>query len=187
MAIFSCRSTGPPRRSSGPSWRPRLSSPSWIRAHVTRCAKPAATNARRARATAPASSVRNEPTRTSKPVGSQIRGVARKAPRSTAAITRPRAETSQDAAPLRSTATGGLRRGSERTDWATRLTSPRREPLLQRRQLQRAQELDLVLELDAELVPGPSTGLRHQGDGVARARTVDVLDEVGVPRRDLGA
>src|SRR5207244_5511006 len=212
---------------------------------------PAATNARRARATAPASSVRNEPTWTSKPAGNQIRGVARKAPRSTAAITRPRAETSQDAAPLRSTATGrsgstrtrkvcgksrsyvadwtagsscsrwttaapfsarrlvpsnprkapatcvasaggaprtstrwtanidvsrpraynpaatstraaatnsarpdgsrrstngGLRRGSERTGWATRLTSPRREPLLQRRQLQRAQELDLVLE-----------------------------------------
>src|SRR3954452_19993057 len=67
-----------------------------------------------------------------------------------------------------------------------RRNSPRRGPLLplERRKLELAQELDLVHELDAVRLPGPSAGLGHQGDRIGRARAVRVLDEVGVSRRD---
>ena len=42
-----------------------------------------------------------------------------------------------------------------------------------------------MLELDPELLERPSSRLDHQGDRVRGTRAVGVLDEVGVPGRDL--
>src|SRR5262249_38311513 len=67
---------------------------------------------------------------------------------------------------------------------ATSDTSPPRPVPLQGRQLQRAEELDLVLELDAVGLEHPAARLRHDGEAVGRRRRVGVLDEVRVPRRD---
>src|SRR3954463_7238035 len=68
--------------------------------------------------------------------------------------------------------------------------SPRSIGLLRRNselgQLERPEEDDLVLELDAVALARPAPGLRHQGDRVLGARAVGVLDEVRVPGRDLG-
>src|SRR5581483_7276764 len=66
--------------------------------------------------------------------------------------------------------------------WATALDSPRRGRLL--RQLERPEEHDLVLEVDAELLPRSTPRLGHQRDGVGGPGAVGVLDEVRVPRRD---
>src|SRR5437016_14442906 len=64
---------------------------------------------------------------------------------------------------------------------ATPLTSPlRRIPL----QLERAHELHLMLELDAESLPDAPARLGHQRETVGRRRTAGVLDEVRMPRRD---
>src|SRR5436305_1252146 len=63
--------------------------------------------------------------------------------------------------------------------------SPRHERLLP--QLERPEELDLVLEHDAVLLARPPAGLCHQRDRVRGPGAVRVLDEVRVPRRDLGA
>src|SRR6266540_2939626 len=54
-------------------------------------------------------------------------------------------------------------------------------------QLESAEKLHLVLELDAELLVRPPPRLCHQGDGLGRAGAVRVLDEVRVPGRDPGA
>src|SRR5262245_33459668 len=58
---------------------------------------------------------------------------------------------------------------------------------LKRRQLERADELNFVLEDDAVLLASPAAGFGHQGDRVGGTGAVCVLDEVRVPRRDLGA
>src|SRR5262245_43697068 len=80
------------------------------------------------------------------------------------------------------------RAGSGKTFWPTRLTSPPRAGvLLHRRELQGAEKDDLVLEPDAELLRGSASRLGHQGDRVGRPRSVRVLDEVRVTRRDLRA
>src|SRR5918911_2726745 len=70
---------------------------------------------------------------------------------------------------------------------ATPTTSPLRRGLLQRRQRDRPEELDLVLKLDAELLQRAPPGLLHQRQRVGRAGTARVLDEVRVAWRDLGA
>ena len=70
---------------------------------------------------------------------------------------------------------------------ATRPTSPRPEVPLRVRQLERAEELHLVLELDAEPLPHAPPRLDHECDAVGGGRAAGVLDEVRVPRRDLGA
>src|SRR5512141_586285 len=72
---------------------------------------------------------------------------------------------------------------------AMRLTSPRGPAVLpaERRQLERPQEHDLVLELDAVLLRSAPTGLGHQRNRVRGSCAVGVLDEVRVPRGDLGA
>src|SRR5947209_3134255 len=64
---------------------------------------------------------------------------------------------------------------------ATRPTSARGALPLQR---ERAEEADLVLELDTELREDAPPRLDHQRQRVGRRRTVRVLDEVGVARRD---
>src|SRR5690349_5185589 len=81
------------------------------------------------------------------------------------------------------------RRGKGRTFSATPATSPRaaRVLLRERGQLEGPEEDDLVLELDAVLLPGTPPRLGHQRDRILGARTVGVLDEVGVPGRDLCA
>ena len=81
--------------------------PSSARTKATRFEKPLPTNAASERAaSAPGSSVRKAPFEISVRVGSQILGRSRRAPSASAAMTRPRAETSHDSAPRRSTATG---------------------------------------------------------------------------------
>ena len=60
-------------------------------------------------------------------------------------------------------------------------------PTVERRQLERAEELDLVLELDAELLARAPARLGHQRDRVGACGAAGVLDEVRVPRRDLRA
>src|SRR5438477_12566564 len=83
---------------------------------------------------------------------------------------------------------GGRRRGSERTLPFTRLTSPPRRTLLpQRLEVEAAEELHLVLELDAELLACSTPCLVHQSDRVGAGGTAGVLDEVRVPRGDLRA
>ncbi len=54
-------------------------------------------------------------------------------------------------------------------------------------QLELAEELDLVLEPDAELLVRATPRLGHEGERVRRRRAAGVLDEVRVLRRDLGA
>src|SRR5689334_20466794 len=66
-----------------------------------------------------------------------------------------------------------------------RFSSPVRT-FLQRRQLEFAQQLDLVLEADAVLLVRTTPRLGHQGDRVRGRGTVGVLDEVRVLRGDLG-
>src|SRR6266571_994972 len=80
-------------------------------------------------------------------------------------------------------------RGSARTFSPTLGTSPwaGRVLLVQRRQLELAKEDDLVLELDAVLLPGAAARRRHQRNRISRPRPVRVFDEVGMARRDLGA
>src|SRR5256714_4999097 len=56
---------------------------------------------------------------------------------------------------------------------------------LERRQLDRAQQLDLVPKLDTKLLEGPPPRLLHERECVGRAGAAGVLDEVRVPRRDL--
>src|SRR5579884_2977859 len=70
---------------------------------------------------------------------------------------------------------------------ATALPSPRARLPLQRRQLERSQEPNLVLELDSEALVHPPPGLGHQREAVGRRRPARVLDEVRVPRGDDGA
>src|SRR5215210_7890264 len=77
---------------------------------------------------------------------------------------------------------GRLARGG-----TARLSPPQAPLLPQRWELERAEELHLVLELDAELLARAAPSLDHQRDGVHRARSVRVLDEVRVTRRDLRA
>src|SRR5207244_5731197 len=67
---------------------------------------------------------------------------------------------------------------------ATRLTSPRRPYPLHRRELERAQQLHLVLQLDPELIVHAAPRLGHQREAIRRGRPVGVLDEVRVPGRD---
>src|SRR5581483_11710632 len=62
--------------------------------------------------------------------------------------------------------------------------SPRRPDPLQGRQLERAEEAHLVLELDAEAARDAGAGFGHQRDRVGRRRLAGVLDEVGVSVRD---
>src|SRR5438132_4366282 len=80
-------------------------------------------------------------------------------------------------------------RGSARTFSPTGVTSPRgrRVLLLERRQLDVAEEDDLVLELDAVLLPGPAPRFCHQRERIVRPCAVGVLDEVRVTRGDLRA
>src|SRR5207247_6703527 len=59
--------------------------------------------------------------------------------------------------------------------------------LTEPRQLELAEEHDLVLQLDAELLVRPPPGLGHQRNRVVGARVVGVLDEIRVSRRYLGA
>jgi hypothetical protein len=59
--------------------------------------------------------------------------------------------------------------------------------LARRRELEVAEEAQLVLELDAELLERPSSRLGHQRERVDSLRLASVLDEVRVPRRDLRA
>ena len=63
-------------------------------------------------------------------------------------------------------------------------SSPRRARPLQRRQLERPEELHLVLELDTELLAHAPARLGHHRDAVGGRRTARVLDEVRVARRD---
>src|SRR5215831_14596247 len=82
----------------------------------------------------------------------------------------------------------GRARGSGSTFSATPGTSPRPERvLLQVGQFELPEEDDLVLEVDAVLLPGAAARLGHEGECVRRARAVGVLDEVRMPRRDLRA
>src|SRR3954469_14737939 len=87
----------------------------------------------------------------------------------------------------RSTSSPRLR-GSLRTFSLTWLTSPLRARVLlpELRELERAEELDLALELHAELLGGTTPRLGHQRDRLGRTRLRGVLDEVRVPGRDLG-
>src|SRR5438105_6957468 len=57
----------------------------------------------------------------------------------------------------------------------------------ERRQVVQAEELDLVLELDAELLERAPPRLLHERERVGRAGFARVLDEVRMPRRDLRA
>src|SRR5439155_9678329 len=57
--------------------------------------------------------------------------------------------------------------------------------LPERRQLELAEELDLMPQLDAVLLPGAPPRLRHQRNRIRRLRSVGVLDEVRVLGRDL--
>src|SRR5262245_15844236 len=58
---------------------------------------------------------------------------------------------------------------------------------VEHRDLERAQELHLRLQEDAELLPCLAAGFGDERDRVRRARLPCVLDEVGVLRRDLRA
>src|SRR5438045_1609982 len=99
-----------------------------------------------------------------------MRGSGRFAPSPTGEITRPRA-TRRSAIPIASDRPDGAKRstssvrlrGSARTFSPTVVTSPRGRLvlLLERRQLERAEEDDLVLELDAVVLPGPASRFRH--------------------------
>src|SRR5689334_23252271 len=83
--------------------------------------------------------------------------------------------TAAAAARARGCSPGARRRG------ATRPGSPPVGRLLpERRQLELAQELHLVAELDAELLEGAAARLSHQGERVDRAGAVGILDEVCV-------
>ena len=53
------------------------------------------------------------------------------------------------------------------------------------RKLERADEADFVLELDAEFLERPPACFGHQRDGVGGPALARVLDEVRVPRGDL--
>ena len=64
-------------------------------------------------------------------------------------------------------------------------TSPPAPALLLLRQLDRAEERDLVLQVDTVLHAGAAARLRHERDRVGRPSAAGVLDEVRVPRRDL--
>src|SRR5579862_660401 len=70
---------------------------------------------------------------------------------------------------------------------ATLPDSPLCRRPLQGGQLERPEELDLVLELDAETLVDARSGLGHQRQRVGRGRAACVLDEVGVPLGDHGA
>src|SRR2546423_7080133 len=63
---------------------------------------------------------------------------------------------------------------------ATRRTSPGRSDSLQRRELERAEEAHLVLELHPEAVAHPAPRLGHQRERICRRRSTRVLDEVRV-------
>src|SRR5437763_15361920 len=65
--------------------------------------------------------------------------------------------------------------------------APSRQSAADRWQNQRALKLHLVFELDSVLLVRPAACLGHQRDGVGRACSVGVLDEVRMPRRDPGA
>src|SRR4051812_947189 len=67
---------------------------------------------------------------------------------------------------------------------ATRQSSPRSCRPLQRGQLERPEELHLVLELDPEPLVHAPPRLGHQRDAVGARRPVGVLDEVRVARGD---
>src|SRR5215831_7588117 len=70
----------------------------------------------------------------------------------------------------------------------TKIAASRRPRLVSEgRKLQRPQELDLMLELDSVRLVRSTSCLGHKGDRIRGACAVRVLDEVGVPRRDLGA
>src|SRR5215210_87181 len=68
-----------------------------------------------------------------------------------------------------------------------RLCSPRGAGVLlgERRQRDRTEKLDLVLQRHSELLPGSPPGLGHQREGVRGAGVAGVLDEVRMPGRDL--
>src|SRR5436190_10947988 len=70
----------------------------------------------------------------------------------------------------------------------SRQRSPRRRSLLpERGDLQVAEELDLVAEVDAVLLVCTPASLLHESDCIRGARAPRVLDEVRVLRRDLCA
>src|SRR5437016_8542630 len=88
---------------------------------------------------------------------------------------------------MRSSATGESRRSRESAGTAfagTSRTSPLPAKLLQLGQRDVAEELDLVLEHDAEFFPGAPARLGHEGERVRRRRAAGVLDEVRVFRGD---
>src|SRR5881397_511473 len=74
-------------------------------------------------------------------------------------------------------------------DAGTKPSSARRPEALQAlaggRQLETADEADLVHELDPELLERAAAGLGHQRESIGRPRIPGVLDEVAVARRDL--
>src|SRR5438045_8240981 len=88
---------------------------------------------------------------------------------------------------IRPTGTEGSRLGrvsAGRASSRTPRTSPLPAKLLQVGQVQVAEELDLVLEHEVELLVGTAPRLRHQREGVGRRRAAGVLDEVRVLRGD---
>src|SRR4029079_6077239 len=67
------------------------------------------------------------------------------------------------------------------------LSSARTRSFLQLGQLELAEELDLVLEPDAELLERAAARLGHESERVCSGGPIGVLDEVRVLRRDLGS
>src|SRR5205807_8007351 len=103
---------------------------------------------------------------------------------------RERAERGRDDRPQRDAEAGRRRlpqspadaippRFAPRRPW--KRDSPRRGhflPVLEMRKLEPADENDLPLEHDPELVPGSAPGLDHEGEAVGTRRAVCALDEV---------
>src|SRR5919108_701910 len=195
-ASLSGSASSAPSRRSRPDRKPKTSPPSTTETSRTWARKPT----RRARASVvaarpPSSAASLSPTATATPRGSQIRGSRRRdsggrggmAAARRAARPRPgrRGDRSaSDPGDCHVTVTAGARGHVRRPAEVWKSFDPGGAPQPSR-QLDRPEQLDLVLELDAELLARTAARLLHEGERIGGAGPAGVLDKFRVPRRVL--